>query len=299
MRLTENLRIALNSLRTNKLRAALTMLGIMIGVAAVITLLSIGDGVTRFVAEQFSGLGTNLVFIVPTQEEQGRPGSDPLSESSLTIRDADLLADSARVPGITAVSPVLLRDVELQFEGNSDNVTIRAGNTSYVDIINYEVVRGRMFDEPEYNGRSRVAVIGADTVDELFPENIDPLGADIKVDGLSFRIIGVLGARGAGGFGGASQDDILVIPLTTAQERLFNNRSQRDGSLLADAILIEAASEEEVDAVIIDASDVLRQSHEINFRDQDDFQILTQQDFISALGSVTGVLTLFLGAIAS
>ena len=108
-----------------------------------------------------------------------------------------------------------------------------------------------------------------------------------------------MGRKGPAVFGGASQDDILVIPLTTAQERLFNNRSQRDGSLLADAILIEAANEEDVDGVIIDASDVLRQSHEINFRAQDDFQILTQQDFLSAFGAVTGVLTLFLGAIAS
>ena len=122
MRITENLKIAINSLRSNKLRAALTMLGIMIGVAAVITLLSIGDGVTRFVAEQFSGLGTNLIFVIPTQEEQGRPGSDPLSESTLTLRDAELLADVARVPGATAVSPVLIRDLELQFEGNQHNV---------------------------------------------------------------------------------------------------------------------------------------------------------------------------------
>lgn len=298
MQITENLKIALSSLLSNKLRAALTMLGIMIGVAAVITLLSIGDGVTRFVAEQFSGLGTNLIFIVPTQEEPGRPGSDPLSESSLTLRDAELLSDVALVPGATAVSPVLLRDLELQFEGNTHNVTVRAGATNYVDIINFEIVRGRMFDDSEFNGRSRVAVMGADTVESLFPENVDPLGQDIKINGLTFRVIGILGAKGSSAFGG-SQDDILIMPLTTAQERLFNNRSQRDGALLADAILIQAADEEFVDGVIIDASNVLRQAHEINFRDQDDFQILTQQDFLSAFGAVTGVLTLFLGAIAS
>lgn len=298
MQLTENLKIALNSLRSNKLRASLTMLGIMIGVAAVITLLSIGDGVTRFVAEQFSGLGTNLVFIVPMQEAAGRPGSDPLSESTLTLRDAELLSDVALVPGATAVSPVLLRDLELSFEGENHNVTVRAAAPNYVQIINFDVVRGRMFDEAEFNGRSRVVVLGADTVDTLFPNDVDPIEQDIKINGLTFRVVGILGAKGASGFG-PSQDDLAVIPLTTAQERLFNNRSQRDGSFLADAILIQAADEALVDSVIIDASEVLRNSHEINFRDQDDFQILTQQDFLSAFGAVTGVLTLFLGAIAS
>ena len=113
----ENLRIAIVSLAANKLRAALTMLGIMIGVAAVITLLSIGDGVTRFIAEQFSGLGSNLLFIIPVQEDPAHPGSDPLSESTLTLRDAALLSDSALVPGAAAVAPTLLREVDLQYRG--------------------------------------------------------------------------------------------------------------------------------------------------------------------------------------
>ena len=294
----ENLRIALTSLAANKLRAALTMLGIMIGVAAVITLLSIGDGVTRFIAEQFSGLGSNLVFIIPVQEEPGPPGSDPLTESSLTLRDAELLSDTALVPGAAIVSPVVFRDVELQYEGEVHAITLRASTPTYGEALNREMARGVFYSPTDYNGRSRVVVLGSETAEVLFSADIDPLGEDIKINGLSFRVVGILEPQGASAFGG-SQDDLAVVPLTTAQERLFNNRSQRTGAFLVDAILVQAVDEGAIDGAIIDASDVLRQSHDINFRDEDDFQVLTQQDFLDAFGAVTGVLTVFLGAIAS
>ncbi len=294
----ENLRIALNSLGANKLRAALTMLGIMIGVAAVITLLSIGDGVTRFIAEQFSGLGSNLVFIIPAQEEPGRPGSDPLVESSLTLRDVELLTDPALLPGAEAVAPSLLREAELRYAGEVRSVALRASTPDYLVAWGLEVAVGEFFTATEYNGRSRVVVLGPETVTNLFPENVDPIGEEIKINGLNFRVIGVLASQGAGMFGG-SRDDVAIVPLTTAQDRLFNNRSQRTGEFLVDAILMKAVDEAAIDGAIIDASDVLRQSHNINFRDADDFQILTQQDFLDAFGSVTSVLTVFLGAIAS
>jgi putative ABC transport system permease protein len=297
MRLSENLKIAFTSLLANKLRAALTMLGIMIGVAAVITLLSIGDGVTRFIAEQFSGLGTNLIFVLP-QQEPGRPGSDSLTESSLTLQDSELLADTLLVPGAQAVSPLLLRNAVLQFEGNVHEVLLRGGSANYAGILNLEVARGRVFDDVEYNSRSRLMMLGADTVAALFPEDVDPVGQDVRVNGLNFRVVGIFEPQGASSFG-PGNDDVAIVPFTTAQERLFNNRSQRDGRLLVDAILIQAANEEEVDNVILDTTDVLRQSHNIAFRDEDDFQILTQQDFLDAFGAVTGVLTVFLGAIAS
>jgi len=274
------------------------MLGIMIGVAAVITLLSIGDGVTRFIAEQFSGLGSNLVFIIPVQEEPGRPGSDPLAESTLTLRDGELLADTAVVPGAASVSPALLRNADLQYRGETHSLLLRAATPNYAQTLNWPVARGSFFSETEYNGRSRVVVLGSEVVENLFPTDVDPLGEDIRVNGLNFRVVGILETQGASAFGG-SQDDIAIVPLTTAQDRLFNNRSQRTGAFLVDAILMQAADEAAIDGVIIDASEVLRQSHDINFRDADDFQILTQQDFLEAFGSVTGVLTVFLGAIAS
>jgi putative ABC transport system permease protein len=295
---TENIRIAWRALAGNKLRAALTMLGILIGVAAVITLLSIGDGVTRFVAEQFSGLGTNLIFILPAQEEPGPPGSDPFSEPSLVLRDVAQLADPVIVPGVAAIAPVLFNNVRLQYEGTIHDLLMRSTTPSYQPILNLDMARGNFFTEAEYNGRARVVVLGTEAVDALFPPDVDPVGTEIKIRGLNFRVIGVLESKGATGLGG-SRDDIAVIPLTTAQERLFNNRSQRTGQFLIDAILVQAVSEAVIDGVIIDASNALRQSHDINFRDEDDFQMLTQQDFLSAFGAITDVLTIFLGAIAS
>jgi putative ABC transport system permease protein len=298
MNLTENIRIALNSLAANKLRAALTMLGIMIGVAAVITLLAIGDGVTRFIAEQFSGLGTNLIFIVPPQEQPGPPGSDPLSESTLTMRDLAQLADPALVPGAASVSAVIFRETELQFEGTSHNLLLRATTANYNQTLNLTVARGAFFSEAEYNARSRVVVLGPEAVAALYSSAVDPLGTDVKIRGLTFRVVGILASRGASSFG-SGQDDTAVIPLTTGQERLFSTRSTRTGQFLIDALLVKGVDKAAIDGVIIDASNVLRQSHNINFRDDDDFQLLTQQDFLDAFAAITGVLTLFLGAIAS
>jgi putative ABC transport system permease protein len=298
MQIGENVRIALRSLTANKLRAALTMLGILIGVAAVITLLSIGDGVTRFVADQFSGLGTNLMFIVPNQEQAGPPGTDPLTESSLTLRDAELLADAALVPGARAVAPTLFERMDLQYGGNVSSLTVRASTPEYIGMLSYELARGRNFTAEEYNGRSRVVILGPETVQALFPEDIDPLGADVRIRGINFRVIGVFEARGASSLG-PSQDNVAIMPLTTAFERLVNRRSARTGEFLVNSILIQAVDDKAIDGVIIDASNVLRQSHNITFRDDDDFQILTQADFIQAFGAITGVLTLFLGAIAS
>ncbi len=298
MIILENIRIALRSLTANKLRAALTMLGIMIGVAAVITLLSIGDGVQRYVADQFSGLGTNLIFIIPEQDAPGPPGSDPLTESSLTLRDAELLSDVNLVPGAAAITPVMFRQLDMQFGGNQHSVLARASTPDYLAVNGFEIERGRDFDETDYNGRSRVIVLGPDAAAELFPDDVDPIGQDVRVNGINFRVIGTTLSRGGGLIGG-SQDDVAIIPLTTAQERLFNTRSVRTGQFLVDAILVQAADDQAVDGVIIDASSVLRQSHNVEFRDDDDFQILSQGDFLQAFGAVTGVLTLFLGAIAS
>jgi putative ABC transport system permease protein len=290
MKLWVNFQVALRGLRANKLRATLTMLGIMIGVAAVITLMSIGDGVTRYVADQFVGLGTNLVFLLPQDDPNSR-------ESSLTVRDAETLADVAVVPRAAGVAPVVFRTDELQYAGNSWETMITASSPEYGVMRGYEVASGRYFGEQDYVGRSRVVVLGAETATELFPADVDPLEATIKVRGINFQVIGVLEEKGGGAFG--SQDDLALVPLSTAQERLYNTRSQTTGQPLVDLILIEAVTSDDVEDVLIDASTALRQLHNITFRDEDDFLALTQQDFLSAFGAVTSVLTLFLGAIAS
>jgi putative ABC transport system permease protein len=290
MQVAENIRLALRGLAANKLRAALTMLGVMIGVAAVITLLSIGDGVNRYVADQFVGLGTNLVFILPDDDPNR-------TESSLTMQDAEMLADSAVLPGAIGIAPVVMRRGDLQLGGTLHRTNLRASTADYDAVRGFTVARGRFINDSDYHGRSRVAVLGPATVDHLFPPDADPLGANIRVNGVTFRVIGILVEQGGSPFG--SQDDQIIVPLTTAHDRLFNLRSQRTGQQLVDMILVQAVSSQLVDDIVIDASLALRQAHDITFRDEDDFLILTQQDFLSAFGEVTGVLTLFLGAIAS
>ena len=290
MPVVENVRLAFQSLRANKLRAGLTMLGIMIGVGAVISLLALGDGVNRFIADQFVGLGTNLVFVMPGE-------FDFRAESTLTLLDAEVLGDIAMVPDAAGVAPVFSRNANLQFGGETGQAQLNATTPDYAELRGYEVERGRFLTDNDYNGRARVAVIGAQTVRDLFPEDIDPLDNDIKVNGLPFRIIGTLEEQGGGSFGTA--DNIIIVPLTTAQERLFDARGERTGQYLVDLILMQAVNAESVPDVAIDATMALRQSHDIKFRDDDDFMVLTQQDFLSSFGQVTGVLTLFLGAIAS
>jgi putative ABC transport system permease protein len=290
MPIRENIRIALSGLLANKLRAALTMLGIVIGVSAVITLLSLGDGVNRYIADQFVGLGTNLVFVIPNV--------DPArGESTLTMRDAEALSDIALVPDSVGVAPVYQRAADLIYGGASHQSLLLASTPDYADIREFQIDRGRFIENADYNSRSRVVVLGPDTVDALFPEDIDPLETDIKLNGLNFRVIGVLESEGGSAFG--RRDDVVIVPLTTAQERLFSARSQRTGNFLVDLILLQAVNGDAVSDVVIDASNTLRQTHDIAFRDEDDFVVLTQEDFLDTFGQVVGVLTLFLGAIAA
>ena len=145
----------------------------------------------------------------------------------------------------------------LQYEGETYDITLRSAAANYAQILNFDVARGSFFTEADYNGRSRVVVLGPETASALFPDDVDPLGAEIKIGGLNFRVIGLFAAKGASSFG-PSQDDIAVIPLTTAQDRLFNTRSRRNGEFLADAILMHAVDDTAVDGLIIDASNARR-----------------------------------------
>ena len=290
MPVVENVRLAFQSLRSNMLRAGLTMLGIMIGVGAVISLLALGDGVNRFITDQFTGLGTNLLFVMPGE-------LDFRAESTLTLLDAVVLGDIAMVPDAAGVAPVFARNANLQFRSEKGLTRLNATTPDYANLRGYEVERGRFLTDNDYNGRARVAVLGAQTVKDLFPDDIDPLEKDIKVNGLPFRVVGTFEEQGGGSFGSA--DSIIVVPLTTAQERLFDARSEHTGQYLVDLILIQAVNAESVSDVAIDATLALRQTHNIRFRDDDDFIVLTQQDFLSSFREVTSVLSLFLGAIAS
>jgi putative ABC transport system permease protein len=293
----ESVRIALRALTANKLRSALTMLGIIIGVGAVIALMSAGEGVSVYVEEQFRGFGSNLLFVVPGGAEQataGQPGTI-LGGAALTNDDVEALRDPVRAPDVVAVSPAVV-ETTLVATAKDDMVSrVEGVAPDYAAIRKWFPAAGEFIREADVEARSRVAVLGQDVVDELFPDNPYPLGETIKINDVLFRIIGVMESKGGSSFG--SQDETVFVPLTTMQTRLVSRRSQ-SGEYQVSQIIVEAASKDRIDAASQQVAEILRDQHEIDFTDEDDFTIFSQEDIISVFGNITNVLTTFLGAIA-
>jgi putative ABC transport system permease protein len=290
----ESLRLALRALAANKLRAVLTMLGIVIGVGAVITLMAAGEGVQVFVTQQFQGIGTNLLFVIPGQFEGGGPPGTQRAPRPLTMSDVEALSDPFRLPDVAQVSPELDRPVTLTASGRQAESQVQAVTPNYPQVRNWYPIVGEFISQQDVEGRSRVAVLGQTVVEDLFPNNPYPVGETIRINGIPFRVIGVMEGKG-GTFG--DQDDTLFVPLTTAQSRLFSVRTT-SGEYRVSFVLAEAVSEDRMDAAAEQIRTVLREQHNIAFTDEDDFTVLSQADLLDTFGQITGVLTVFLGAIA-
>ncbi len=294
MSLAENVRLALTALRANKLRAFLTMLGIIIGVAAVITLISVGQGVEVFVAEQFQGLGNNLLFVFPGEL---RPDGPPRQRrgAGLTNDDVAALSDPLLTPDLLRVAPEYSRSAVVT-RGRYEARTFISGTTAeFPDIRNFYPVAGRFFDSQDDAGTARVAVLGQTVYEELFPNGEPPLGETIKINGSNFEVIGLMEEKGGSGFN--DQDDLVLVPLSTAQRRLFPAR-RSDGKMRVDFIYAQVADEERQEAAIVQMELVLRDSHGLSFDEDNDFTVLSQAEVIRAFAQVTSVLTTFLAVIA-
>jgi putative ABC transport system permease protein len=289
----ENLRLALRSLNANKLRAMLTMLGITIGVGAVITLISVGQGVSRYIASQFEGLGTNLLFVFPGQFQRGGPPTRGAT-AALTERDVQALSDPARVPDAARVVPMLARAALVSAGDSVVNMSVRASSPDFGAARNYTIYAGRLISNDDMAQRARVAVLGQTTVNRLFAADEEPLGALIRVNGTPFRVVGIFDKKGATPFG--DDDDIVLIPYTAAT-RLFQARTVR-GEARVSIILVQVADPNRKDALVEQIRQTLRETHNIPYRGEDDFTVLSQEDLLAAFQQVTGVLTTFLGAIA-
>ncbi len=287
MNFTQTIIEALESIMSNKLRSGLTVLGIVIGVAAVIAMLAVGNGAQDSITGSISGIGTNLLFVF-------RGGSDNSIRNvkPLTLQDADALADPFAAPSVAAVSPVLQTDAEVSYGGETTTTTITGALPSYFPVRNLNVTEGELLTEENILGRASVALIGPDTADKLFGRREGLTGETIRIAGQPFRIIGVLESKGGGSFG--SQDDVIIIPLTSAQTRLVH-RANADQ---VDVIFVQAVSAEAVPQATQEISDILRQRHRTEIG-ADDFTVFSQQDFLSTAASITGVLTIFLGGIAA
>jgi putative ABC transport system permease protein len=293
----ESVLTAWRGLAANKLRAVLTILGIIIGVGAVITLVSVGEGVQVFVTEQFEGIGTNLLFV--TSDFGNRSGLISQRQArvsgSLTLQDAQALEDSFRVPDALAVVPEVQGQVQAIVGNRYANTVARGTSPAYPDVRNHPVVVGSFFSLQDMERSSRSAVLGQTVVGTLFPNEAYPVGRAIEINGVRFQVIGILEKKGESG--PTDQDDVVIVPLTTARRWLFPQRTG-SGDYAVDVIYVQARSKERMAAATQQIADVLRARHGIDFRDEDDFFIFSQEEILNLFGDITGILTIFLAAIA-
>ncbi len=279
----ESIQIALRALNANKVRSALTMLGVIIGVAAVILLISIGTGVQSQVTGSIQSLGSNLLFVFPGNFEQGGGGGvgGASITKQFTLEDARYIAD--RLGNQAIVVPFIQANGQLRAQNRTMNAPITGSDENGNDVTGGTMDSGRWFSRGEYVGASRVVVIGSGVRDELFPSNSDPLGAELDVNGQPFKVIGVLAAKG-GSFGG-SQDSQINIPLTTAQQLL--------GTGDISSIIIEAADA----GIIQQVKAQVQRMLEPRFADQ--FSVYTQEQTLGLLTTLLSTLTAMLAGLAS
>jgi putative ABC transport system permease protein len=277
---------ALESLSGNKLRSGLTVLGIVIGVAAVIAMLAVGKGAEASITGSISGIGTNLLFVF-----RGDPADDIRNPKPLTLSDADALRDQFAAPSIEAVAPALQGSGVVSFGGEQTSPDILGVTPEYFQVRNYNITEGEFITEEHMLGRASVALIGPEVAQSLFGHADGITGETIRVEGQPFRVIGVLESKGGGAFG--SEDNQVIIPFTTAQARLI----RRSTSDRVDIIFVQAVSGEVVTQASEEIAAILRTRHRTPVG-ADDFTIFTQQDLLTTFQSITGILTVFLGGIA-
>ncbi|MEA4908463.1 MAG: FtsX-like permease family protein [Chloroflexi bacterium] len=278
---------ALESLSSNKMRSGLTILGIVIGVAAVIAMLAIGEGAQSSITGTIEGIGTNLLFIQP-----GNTQADVRNPKPLTTEDAAALADPLAAPSVAAVAPVLQGRFEVTYASESQSPSVLGVTPDYATLSSEHMLEGDFIDDNQLLGRSAVAVLGPETAERLFGASTGVVDQTIRIGGQPFRVIGVLEAKGGSGMG--SQDNRVLIPLSTAQARLIK-RAQADS---VDVIYVQAATSDQVEDASAQVSEILRLRHRARIG-EDDFTIISQQQILESAASITDVLTIFLGGIGA
>ncbi|MBI5354410.1 MAG: ABC transporter permease [Chloroflexi bacterium] len=289
---------ALESLNGNKMRSGLTVLGIVIGVAAVIAMLAVGNGAQAAITGSISSIGTNLLFVFRGGSEGGSGmgpggggGRSGNNDRPLTLSDAAAIADPFAAPSVQAVAPVIQGNATLTFSGEKYSTTISGVTANYGEVRNLDLAEGEFINEENLLGQMSVVVLGPGAADQIFGRHDGVVGETVRIEGQPFRVIGILVAKGGGSFG--SEDNNAYIPFSTAQARLIK-KSSRDQ---VDVIYVEATSAESVPTASEEIGNILRQRHRTPIG-ADDFTVFTQQDFLTTFSTITGVLTIFLGGIA-
>lgn len=285
---TNLFKIALRALANNKMRAFLTMLGIIIGVASVIAMLAIGQGSKRSIQKQISEMGSNMIMIHPGAEMRGGVRQDPSSMQTLKLENYETLSEECMY--LSAISPNVSASGQLISGANNYPSSVSGVSIGYLTIRQLSVEQGEMFSEEDIRTAGKVCVIGKTIVDNLFPDGSDPIGKIIRCNQVPLRVIGVLKSKGYNSMG-QDQDDVVLAPYTTVMKRLL---AQTYLSGIFASALTEDMTEEAVDEI----TTILRREHKLKEQDDDDFTIRTQQELSSMMNTTTDLMTTLLACIA-
>jgi putative ABC transport system permease protein len=292
MSILNNIRIALRALKANKLRSSLTVLGIVIGVAAVVALLSIGKGATQGITSQVEGMGTNLITVT-TSRMFGPGGGGAATTASLLYSDYEAII--TKVSNIAGIAPYYQSQEAVATSNRTSNYSVIGITPSYESVTLQTIELGRFLTSSDGLTKKRVAVIGATVSSDLF-QGLNPIGRTIKINNVDFEVVGVLASKGTSGF--MSGDSNVLIPLETGYSKVFGARARSNGKNTLSGISISAASAESTDAVISATETVLRSQHNLGLNDDLGFSVSSQAQMLSSLSSITSTLTALLGAIA-
>jgi putative ABC transport system permease protein len=289
---TQNIRSALRALLANKLRSALTMLGIVIGVGSVVALLSVGTGAQSSITNQISNIGANVITIFSGTRNQAAPsGAGGGATAPLTYEESKALKG---LTGVAAVSPQVQSRQTLKYQTSQTTVQVVGVEPDYASVHPNQLDHGSFISASDVSSKARVAVVGSQVVTDLFG-GLDPVGKSIKINGILFQVIGVLKSQGSGGFG-FSRDSTTYVPITTAMARLSNARVGSQQSV--STIEVSAANSDSITPAIAAITEKLRTLHKIKAGATADFTVQSQSDILATATSVTTTLTVFLGAIA-
>ena len=288
MNTTNLLKIALRALANNKLRGFLTMLGIIIGVASVITMLAIGQGSKRSIQAQISEMGSNMIMIQPGADMRGGVRQDASAMETLKLQDYEDIVNETRY--VSATSPSVNSSGQVIYGANNAPPTVYGISPDYMEIRRYEVEDGDMFSDQDVQTAAKVCVIGKTVVDNLFPGGENPVGRVIRFQKLPFRVVGVLKSKGYNSMG-MDQDDLILAPYTTIQKKILAITHLQ-------GITCSALKEEYTDQAIDEISEILRRNHRLRETDDDDFTIRSMQELSTMLTSTTDIMTTLLAAVA-
>jgi putative ABC transport system permease protein len=291
MNIIENIRISFRALAANKLRSGLTMLGIIIGVAAVVALMSIGRGATRSVTSRVEGLGSNLISV--TAARNVRQVGVGAQTTPLYYSDYQTIAKD--INNASGISPTYQTSTQVMYGSNGSQFAVTGVTPQFATVQAYTLAQGRFITNNDNSTEARVVVLGSQAATDLF-SGLNPMGRDITINGVNFTVVGILASKGSTGF--FSQDDVILIPLDTGYSRIFGGRALVNSQRTLSSIAISASNPNVVNDVINQVDYILRRDHGLTLRDTLPFTVVSQNQFLSTLNSITSTLTVFLGAIA-